>query len=200
MKLRLGYNFEWLRVYFSPFKPIIPTLYIGRTAIGTPWFYPRRVVKATHKRAKDAAIKQIRDNREFNKNNPTYQRVEKSFRELYEQKMRCNYFVDKKVGFDFVGLGWKTKFDSYRFESNPVWSFVFFGYQIALIFKPENDMFYWESYLMYYYDTDKSKSPQERIKEAREKHPNVWLHPKNGVEIKTDYWAKILKNNEKFLG
>src|SRR5690349_21002029 len=42
--------------------------------------------------------------------------------------------VPKKIGFDFVGLGWKTKYDSYRFEWAPVWSFVFIKWQIALIF------------------------------------------------------------------
>ena len=34
--------------------------------------------------------------------------------------------VPKKIGFDFVPLGWKTKWDSYRFEWSPMISFVFF--------------------------------------------------------------------------
>lgn len=36
--------------------------------------------------------------------------------------------VPKRIGFDFVGLGWKTKWseDDFRFEWAPVWSFVFF--------------------------------------------------------------------------
>lgn len=193
MRLRLGYSFEWLRVYFSPFKPIIPRLYIGRIAISTPYFYPRKLVKATPQRALNAVVKELRNIREHNKRNPDSPRREKSFRELYDEKMRCQYFVDKKVGFDFVGLGWKTKFDSYRWEFNPVWSFVAFGFQIALIFKPGDDMHYFECYLAYHYDTDKSKSPQERLKDAKEKHPNVWTRHDKGVETTTDYWTKVVR-------
>ena len=90
-------------------------------------------------------------------------------------------------------LGWKTKFNDLRWEFNPIWSFVFFGYQIALIFAPENDMHYWESYLAWRYDTDKSKSTTERIKEARKKHPNIWTIHNNRVKETTDYWTKVIK-------
>ena len=39
--------------------------------------------------------------------------------------------VPKKIGFDSVRLGWKTKWrdDDYRFEWAPIWSFVFFKWQ-----------------------------------------------------------------------
>ena len=50
--------------------------------------------------------------------------------------------VDKKIGFDFVGLGWKTKFESYRFESAPLISFVFFKWQNIFFIK---SMFQWIS-------------------------------------------------------
>ena len=98
-----------------------------------------------------------------------------------------------KFGFSSCPLGWKTKYDDFRFEYNPVWSFVCFGYQIALIFRPEYDIHYWEAYLNYSKNTDKSKSAEERIKEAREKCPNIWTSHSNGEKVTTDYWTKILK-------
>ena len=95
-------KFTFLKVYNSPFKPFLPKLYIGKVAIGVPYFYPR-----------------------------------------------------KKVGFNFVGLGYKTKWSAtdYRFEWNPVWSFVFYKWQIALIFEPIECHHYWEAWLYYYYNT-----------------------------------------------
>ena len=156
MKIKLGYEFEWMKVYFSPFKPIIPRFYLGKTAIGVPYFLPR--------------------NMKLNKETRYYE------------------FSEKKIGFDFVGLGWKTKFNSFRHEYNPVWSFVAFGYQIALIFIPEHDIHYFECWLAYEYDTDKSKSQKERLKEAIKKHPCVWTSYSNDEKTKTDYWKLILTN------
>jgi hypothetical protein len=40
-------DFRYLKAYFSPFKLLKPRFYIGKTAIGTPYFYPRKWVKAT---------------------------------------------------------------------------------------------------------------------------------------------------------
>ena len=156
MRIKLGYNFEWMRVYFSPFKFFLPKLFFGKTKIGVPYFLPR--------------------NMKLNKETRYYE------------------FSEKKVGFSFCGLGWKTKFNSFRHEHNPVWSFVFFGYQIALIFRPEDDIHYWECFLAWEYDTDKSKSPQERLKEAIEKHPCTWTSHYNGEKTKTDYWKVVVKD------
>lgn len=101
-------------------------------------------------------------------------------------------FVPKKVGFDFVALGWKTKWHSkdFRFEWNPVWSFVFFGYQIAFVFRPEHPDHYWECWLYYEKATDKSKTKRERIEQAKKEFPCVWTD-QNGTE--TNYWEKILQ-------
>ena len=158
MKIKLGYNFEWMKVYFSPFKPIIPRFYLGKTAIGVPYFLPR--------------------NMKLNKETRRYE------------------FSEKKIGFSSCGLGWKTKWSStdFRHEYNPVWSFVAFGYQIALIFRPEHDIHYFECWLAYEYDTDKSKSRKERLKEAIEKHPCTWISHYNGEKTTTDYWKVIIKN------
>ena len=112
------------------------------------------------------------------------------------KETRYYEFSEKKVGFSFCGMGWKTKWSStdFRHEYNPVWSFVAFGYQIALIFRPEHDIHYFECWLAYEYDTDKSKSRKERLKEAIEKHPCTWTSHYNGEKTKTDYWKLILTN------
>ena len=149
-------DFEWMKVYFSPFKLFLPRFYLGKTAIGVPYFLPR--------------------NMKLNKETRYYE------------------FSEKKVGFSFCGMGWKTKFNSFRHEYNPVWSFVAFGYQIALIFIPEHDIHYFECWLSYEYDTDKSKSQKERLKEAIKKHPCVWTSYSNDEKTKTDYWKLILTN------
>ena len=149
-------NFEFLKVYFSPFKLFLPKLFFGKTKIGVPYFLPR--------------------NMKLNKETRYYE------------------FSEKKIGFSFCGLGWKTKYDSIRFEWNPVWSFVALGYQIALIFVPENCHHYWESYLYYTYATDKSKSTKERVKEAQEKFPCKWSSYSGDKKVTTDYWTVILKN------
>jgi len=187
-------DLEWLKVYFSPFKFFLPKLYIGKTAIGVPYFLPRRWVKATHEKALEATLKHIKETKEFNEKNSDYKRVVKSFGEIYDAKMKCTYSVPLKVGFSFCSLGWKTKWGSFRHEYNPVWSVVCFGYQIALIFRPDDDMQYWECFLSYTYDTDKSKSPQDRLKEAKEKHPCIWTSYEGENEITTDYWTKVIKN------
>lgn len=155
----LKWKFEWMMIYFSPFKPIIPKLYIGKVAIGTPYFYPR-VTK------------------------------------LNKEK-RCYEFKPKKIGFDFVGMGWKTKWKDtdYRHEYNPVWSFVFFKWQIALTFRPEHDIHYWECWL--YYSRNTEGTTRERLKQARKEFPCTWTSHYKGEEKKTCYWNVILKNKWK---
>jgi len=42
-------KFSWLKVYISPFKPPKIKWYIGKTAIGIPYFLPRKWVKSKTK-------------------------------------------------------------------------------------------------------------------------------------------------------
>lgn len=189
-------KFKFLKVYNSPFKPIIPRFYLGRTKIGTPVFYPRKWVKATPERAHKAVLDYIAREESYNKMNPDYARKIRPYDEVFKEKMRYDYAVDKKVGFDFVGLGWKTKWEwnDYRFEWNPVWSFVFFKWQIALIFAPkEDESHYWECWLAYSRDTDKTKSTKERIEQAKKDFPCIWSSYKDGVKTTICYWDKVLK-------
>ena len=187
-------DFEWMKVYFSPFRFFLPRFYLGRTKIGTPVFYPRKWVKATPERAHKAVEDYIKREENYNKLNPDYARKIRPYDEVFAEKMKYSYAVPLKVGFSFCGLDWKTKYDSIRFEYNPVWSFVCFGYQIALIFPPENDSHYWECFLYYSRDTNKSKSRKERIEQARKEFPCRWRTFTNGVEESICYWDLILRD------
>lgn len=149
-------KFSFLKVYFSPFKPLKLKWYVGRKAVGLPYFLPRKWVKT---------------------------------------KEGSQVAVPKKIGFDFLSLGWKTKWssDDYRFEWAPIWSFVFFKWQIALIFKAVEPDHYWESWLYYELSTDKSLSKRERIEQCRKDNPQIWTRYKDGVEEKVDYYERILR-------
>lgn len=182
-------KFDFLKVYNSPFKPLKLKFYIGEIAIGTPYFFPRRWVKLTKKEAIQKALeKKISDSI------TDKEMRDKVFKASVESYSRWTKPVPKIIGFDFVGMGWKTKWDNYRFEWSPVWSFVFFKWQIAITFvAPELDH-YWECWLYYDKETDKTKTPKERIEEARNRYPCNWERSYNGVKEKICYWDLILKN------
>lgn len=158
LKNRIKYfikDFEWMKVYSSPFKPPTPKLYIGKVALGTPYFLPRKWV--------------------------------------YDEIKRTSHPVPKKIGFDFVPLGWKTKWerDDYRFEWSPRWSFVFFKWQIAVTFVPSEIDHYWECWLYYHYET--KGTTKERLEQARKGFPCVWTSYRNGEKTEVCYWDLILK-------
>jgi hypothetical protein len=102
-------------------------------------------------------------------------------------------FVPKKIGFDVVKLGWKTKWSQYRFEWSPVISFVFFKWQIAITIVAPDQHHYWESWLYYQYDTDKLKSKLERAIQCQKEYPQIWLQTINGVETKVNFYETIIK-------
>ena len=189
-------DLEFLKAYNSPFKPLQLKLYCGKIAIGTPYFYPRRWVKGTPELIHEAVIKHIKNEKSFNERNPNNARAIKSYDELYEQKKSYSYAVPKKIGFDFVRLGYKTKWrhDDYRFEWSPLVSFVFFKWQIALMFHAPHTDHYWESWLYYTRQTDKSAPIAQRIAKCRKKAPQKWTrHEADGSKTTTDYYDLILK-------
>jgi hypothetical protein len=188
-------DFDFLKVYNSPFRNPKLRLYIGKVAVGTPYFFPRKWVKATPERATKAALQEIDDVIKYNERSSEYKRTVKSFDDLFNEKMRYNYAEPKKIGFDFVSLGWKTKWTNtdYRFEWSPIWSFVFFKWQIAITFIAPEVHHYWECWLYYSRNTDKTKSMNERIEQARKEFPCVWISTKDGIEEKICYWDLVLK-------
>jgi len=185
-------NFDYLRAFNSPFKRPKIKFYCGKIALGVPYFFPRKWVKGTPALAIESAVKEIRETRNWNKLNSQYKRKETSFKELYEKSLSSLHPVPKKIGFDFVRLGWKTKWDSYRFEWNPMISFVFFKWQIAIMFIPEHDSHYWESWL--YYTIETKGNIADRIAQCRKKAPQTWTrHSSDGTKVTTDYYNLILK-------
>jgi len=100
--------------------------------------------------------------------------------------------VPRKIGFDFVSLGWKTKYDDYRFEWSPIISFVFFKWQIAVIFTQQCSDHYWESWL--YYTKETKGTTKQRIKQCRKEAPQTWTTTESdGTRTTVDYYNKILK-------
>jgi len=119
-------------------------------------------------------------------------------RKTVKSKTKPGYleFKPLTVGFSYCSLGWKTKWTNtdFRHEWNPVFSFVFFGYQIAATIGHEDNSHYWEAWLCYEYATDKTKSKHERIKECREKCPQTWVVSRGYKNDETiDYYTRILK-------
>jgi hypothetical protein len=192
LKFELKYlinRFSWLAILNSPFKPFKVGFYAGKIAIGVPYFFPRKWVKGNNKLITAAVTSEIAAQKKYNELNPTHARKIKSFEELFEEKKNYNFAVPLKVGFSYCGLGWKTKYEDFRHEWNPILSFVFFGYQIALTFYSPYHSHYWEPWLYYEYRTDKTKSKRERIEQCRKEAPETW----SSKDVVTDYYELILK-------
>lgn len=192
-------KFEFLKIYNSPFLHPKVKFYFGPIAIGTPYFLPRNWVKATPERAMQAAHDELAMRHKFNNANrdSSFKHKIVPIEELYVERLRYRYPVPKKIGFDFVGLGWKTKWHEtdYRYEWNPRWSFVFWKWQVALIFRAPDDVYdyyYWESWLYYHYSTDKNKSQRERIEQVKEEFLN---HDQSDIRDEiANKLTKILKS------
>jgi hypothetical protein len=174
-------SLRWVKALWSPFKPFKVSFYAGKLSIGTPYFFPRKWVKYTSIDAIKAAVEH-----KANKN-----KVQVSDKQLFEMYKKYSKAVPIKVGFDWCSLGWKTKWTDtdFRHEWNPVFTFVFFGYQIALTVYSPHRSHYWEAWLYYEYATDKTKSKRERIEQCRKEHNQTWTVA--GGEI--DYYEHILR-------
>lgn len=109
--------------------------------------------------------------------------------------------VPKIIGFDLCGLGWKTKWTDtdYRFEWNPVLSFVFFKWQLAVSVVVDNPDEYWTAFLYYNYNTDKTKSKKERINQCKKEFPLMFTVWSNGEDKIVNYYEIILKSKYKDL-
>ena len=153
---------KWINILNSPFVRPRVNIYIGKIAVGTPYFFPRRTVKDPDK--------------------PGYLK-----------------FVPRRFGFDFVALGFKTKWTNtdYRFEWSPIWSFVFWKWQIAVTCTGprgevgSNDA-YWESWL--YYTNDTKGTTEERVAQCKKDYPKRSTIYRQGQEPReVDYYDSILK-------
>jgi hypothetical protein len=186
----------FLKAFNSPFKRPKLKWYCGKTAIGTPYFYPRKWVKGTPKLARKAALKHIAREEDYNRMNPGSARTIKPYDEIYQEMLRREHAIPKKIGFDFVGLGYKTKWSDtdYRFEWASLLSFVFFGYQIAVMVIAPHQQHYWEAWLYYENNTDKTRPASERIQICRNNFSlTCTVSDKDGKRT-VDYYNEILKN------
>lgn len=175
----------FIKALWSPFKMFKLKWYIGKTKIGTPYFYPRKWRNYTEEEAIAAAIEAYV--------NPKL--VKQPYDYWLKSYKRYQKAIPKKIGFDFVTLGWKTKWTSidYRFEWSPRISFVFFGYQIAVLFIAPHENHYWECWLYYENNTDKSKSKKERIEQCKKEFPQTWISYDGDTKKIIDYYDLILK-------
>lgn len=186
----IKYKYRFLSVLNSPFKGLKLKFYFGPIKIGTPIFLPRRLVNYTVEEALEWAKNKMESNKFYPR---------KEYYDLVQQALKIKEFKDiKYLGWHFHTLGWKTKYDDYRFEWNPGLSIVLFGKQLAISILPDidkdvHDDVYWEAWLTYYYKTDKTKTKKERLLELIEKHSCTWITYKDDKEIKKDYYPFILK-------
>lgn len=190
---------SYLKAFCSPFKRPKLKWYFGPVAIGTPYFLPRKWVTPNHEMAVEAAMEEIANRENWNERNPQSQ-WKKDIPPLdvmYQDMLKRTFPVPKKIGFDFVRLGWKTKWTGtdYRFEWAPLWSFVFFGKQIAVIFKAPEQDHYWEAWL--YYENNTTGTRQQRIDTCRTKFPMKWTRYSKDGERSVDYYDLILKTKYK---
>lgn len=185
---------NWIKIINSPFKLFKLKWYIGKIAIGVPYFFPRKWVKLNHEDRHRMATKDLeRFNKHFEAN-PDSKLPKKDYITLYRSYENYTKPVPIKVGFSYCGLGWKTKWSDtdYRHEYSPVFSFVFFGYQIAVTVV-EPDHTYWETWLYYERNTDKNKSQLERLLQCMDNVKNIWTKYDGDKQIKTNHYNFILK-------
>lgn len=109
--------------------------------------------------------------------------------------------VPRVIGFDLCGLGWKRKWTDtdYRFEWNPVLSFVFFKWQLAVTVIVDNPDEYWTAFLYYEKNTDKTKSKIERINQCKKDFPLIHRVWSDGKDEIVNYYESILRNKYRDL-
>lgn len=187
-------NTPYWKAMCSPFKRLTLKWYVGKTAVGVPYFFPRKLVYVS-----EAEAIELTDERcaKYDDKGIKY-----DYADELQKARRTQRFVPRRVGFDSVGLGWKTKWTDtdYRFEWSPMFSFVCFGYQIAAYVVPKipkdvSISYYWEAWLYYNYNTDATKTPKERIAEAREARTGIVTSYQKGKDPVTScIWDSILKS------
>ncbi len=187
-------NTPYWKAMCSPFKRLTLKWYVGKTAVGVPYFFPRKLVYVSEAEAIELADERCA---KYDDKGIKY-----DYADELQKARRTQRFVPRRVGFDSVGLGWKTKWTDtdYRFEWSPMFSFVCFGYQIAAYVVPKipedvSISYYWEAWLYYNYNTDATKTPKERIAEAREARTGIVTSYQKGKDPVTSCtWDSILKS------
>lgn len=192
------YYFSFLSVLNSPLKGLKLVWYFGQISKGTPYFLPRKLAKMTLEDCQQALEKDL-------KNSETMGWKHIKTPTIDDYKNRRKFVPIKYFGINYTTLGWKTKYDSYRYEWCPMFSLVIFGKQLHITIVPNlkkdehsiNIDCYWEAYLNWEYETDKKATKEERFKQLIDKYSCTWISRKDNVDIKNDYYLQIL--NPKYL-
>ena len=187
-------NTPYWKAMCSPFKRLTLKWYVGKTAVGMPYFFPRKLVPLSETEVDEWADKEVV---QLIANGQSY-----DYTTILQNARRQRKFVNRRFGFDYIGLGYKTKWSNtdYRFEWSPRLSFVCFGYQIVFTVVPKLPKnisidYYWESWLYYNYNTDATKTPKERIAETREERPGIVTSYQKGKDpVTLCIWDSILKS------
>jgi len=195
IKLRFEWKFKWIKILFTPFVLPQVKFYAGKTRVGVPYFYPRKWVKLTHKDKHKAALKDLAKFKKYIEENPDSKVPVKTYEQLYDSFKNYTKPVDLKIGFSSCGLGYKTKWSNtdYRYEYGPVYSFVFFGYQIAIMIGHDHPDQYWCAWLYYEKHTDKRLSKEERIKDCIKNFPLIYTVWNKAGERSVNYYYEVLK-------
>ena len=193
----IKYNWSYLGVLNSPFVGLRLKWYFGKIQHGTPYFLPRKWVKCDMDDALKAWNKLSDESRlaySYSKKLGGKNKWMSDYTKSYTKPIPIKYF-----GWNSTTLGWKTKWDDYRFEWAPCYSLVIFGRQLFVCVIPKmktKDNFgirqdcYWEAWLTYHYRTDKSESKEYRLRDTIRQYSCTWGNEKEGY---IDYYPFILK-------
>ena len=190
------YNWGYLGVLNSPFVGLELKWYFGEIKHGTPYFFPRKWVKCNFEDGLKAWDKLGEHSQKAYLRSQTQQKWIKDYIKNHTKPIPIKYF-----GFDYTTLGWKTRWDDYRFEWSPSISIIIFGKQLFITIIPKMGKtpedtrimvdFYWEAYLTYKYRTDKTKSKHERLEQTMKEYSCTWGNKEMGY---MDYYPLILKD------
>ena len=192
----IKYNWSYLGVLNSPFVGLRLKWYFGKIQHGTPYFLPRKWVKCNLNDGLKAWNKLDEHSQDAYLKSQTQQEWIEKYTKSYTKPIPIKYF-----GFDYTSLGWKTKWNEYRFEWSPSISIVIFGKQLFIAILPKMSKkpgdttrradIYWEAYLTYKYRTDKTKSKHERLEQTMKEYSCTWGNKEMGYR---DYYPLILKD------
>lgn len=163
---------ELIKEIKGVFLPPKKTYYFGKTAYGSPYFYPRNflstiiAVRKLRLKTEEEKVKIPKSllDKPGNKfsNYPIYQRTKMTILNIFG-----TYFL-LSIGFPIMvssnTLGWKDKFNTPRFEFAPSFHIYFFGLQFSIFWNSpdgNNDRYY-EMILhwLYYADKDIKKAEE----------------------------------------
>ena len=189
----IKHNLLFLKVLNSPFKGLKLKWYFGNIKHGTPYFLPRKWVKCNL----DDGLKAWNKLGKYSQNAYLRSQTQQEWIEKYANNHTKPVPI-KYFGWHFTTLGWKTKWDEYRFEWNPSISLVIFGKQLFIEIIPDIEIdrysmglyCYWEAWLTYQNKTDKNKPAEERLQELYKLYSCNWGDFDKGY---TDYYPIIIK-------